>query len=80
VQMYVHPKASRVVQPVMRLAGFERLHLKPGETRTVSFDVGPEQLAIWDLQMKHVVELGKVDVLVGANAQQTAGVQLEVKP
>jgi beta-glucosidase len=80
VQLYVHPKVSSAVQPIMRLAGFERCDLKPGETKTVSFDVGPEQLAIWDSQMKHVVEPGKVDVMVGSNAQQTTSVELEVTP
>ena len=80
VQMYVHPQVSSVVQPVLRLAGFERVHLKPGETRTVSFPIGPEQLAIWDRQMRHVVEPGTVDVLVGANVQQLEKVELAVEP
>jgi beta-glucosidase len=78
VQMYVHPKVSSVVQPVMRLAGFQRVHLKPGQTTPVSFEIGPEQLAIWDINMKHTVEPGKVDVMVGANTVSTATVTLEV--
>jgi beta-glucosidase len=80
VQMYVHPQVSSVVQPVLRLAGFERIRLKPGETRTVSFPVGPEQLAIWDRQMRRVVEPGTVDVLVGPNAQRLDSVALDVRP
>jgi beta-glucosidase len=80
VQMYVHAKVSSVVQPIMRLAAFERVFLRAGETKTLSFDVGPEQLAIWDRQMKHVVEAGKVDIMVGSNVQQTTSVQLEVRP
>lgn len=79
VQMYVHPQVSSVAQPVLRLAGFERVHLQPGETRTVTFQVGSEQLAIWNRQMKHVVEPGRVDVLVGPNSQQLDSVTLEVK-
>ena len=58
VQMYVHPKVSSVAQPVLRLAGFERISLKPGQTKTVSFPIDPDQLAIWDRQMKRVVEQG----------------------
>lgn len=80
VQMYVHPQVSSVVQPVLRLAGFERVHLRPGETKTVSFPVGPEQLAVWDRQMKRVVEPGSVDVLVGANVNQLDKVELAVEP
>ena len=80
VQMYVHPRVSSAVQPIRRLAGFERVHLEPGTKKTVIFEVGPEQLAIWDRQMKYVVEAGKVDVMVGPNSQQTISAQLEVGP
>jgi beta-glucosidase len=78
--MYVHPKLSSVVQPDVRLAGFERVSLKPGETKTVSFAMGPEQLAIWDRQMQQVVEPGTVDVFVGPNVQQLESAALEVRP
>ena len=80
VQMYVHPRLSSVVQPVQRLAGFDRVHLKPGETKSVSFPVGPEQLAVWNLQMKRVVEPGVVDVSIGANVAQLQSAPLEVAP
>ncbi len=78
VQMYVHPKTSSVVQPVLRLAGFDRVTLAPGETKTISFAVGPEQLAIWNRQMKRVVEPGIVDVSVGASSQMLQSVALTV--
>jgi beta-glucosidase len=78
VQMYVHPKVSSVVQPVLRLAGFDRVHLEPGQTKTVRFPVGPEQLAIWNRQMKRVVEAGAVDVFVGPDSQQLDAVTLTV--
>lgn len=80
VQMYVHPKISSVVQPVMRLAGFERVQLEPGQSKTVSFPVGPEQLAIWDNRMEHVVEPGRVDLMVGPNCTSIQAVQLDVVP
>lgn len=80
VQLYVHPRMSSVVQPVQRLAGFERIHLKAGETRSVSFPVGAEQLAIWDRQMQLTVEPGIVDVSVGPNVVSLESVAVEVKP
>ncbi len=79
VQMYAHPRVSSAAQPVLRLAGFERIHLDAGETKMVSFAVGPEQLAIWNRQMKHVVEPGVFDISVGANINQLQSVQLEIK-
>ena len=80
VQIYVHPRVSSAVQPIMRLAGFERVHLDPGTKKTLIFDIGAEQLAIWDRQMRYVVEAGKVDVMVGPDSQQTTSAQLEVGP
>lgn len=78
VQMYLHPRYSSVVQPVARLVDFQRVRLQAGETKSVSFDLGPEQLAIWDRDMKHTVEPGTVDVMIGANVTQTESVQLQV--
>ncbi|HEX7855200.1 MAG TPA: glycoside hydrolase family 3 N-terminal domain-containing protein [Sphingobium sp.] len=80
VQLYVHPQVSSVVQPVLRLAGFRKVAIEPGKARTVTFDVGPEQLTILDRQMKPVVEAGKVDMIVGSNVRDNQVVTLEVKP
>ena len=80
VQLYVHPRYASVVQPVMRLAGFQRVHLKAGETTTVSFAIGPEQLAIWNRKMQHVVETGPVEVMIGRDAATTASTELQVFP
>lgn len=80
VQMYLHPKVSSVAQPILRLAGFDRVHLKPGETKTVSLAVGPDQLALWNREMQRVVEPGPVDVFVGANVNSLDGVTLQIQP
>jgi len=78
VQMYIHHQVSSVVQPVLRLRGFERIHLEPGQTKTVTFDIGPEQLSILNRQMQRVVEPGVVDVLIGPNSAETTGVPLGI--
>lgn len=80
VQMYVHPKVSSVAQPVQRLAGFERIHLKKGETKVVRFPVSQEQLAILNREMKHVVEPGIFELSVGTNVQKLDKVELTVDP
>ena len=58
VQMYVHHLVSSVVQPVIALRGFKRVHLEPGASTTVTFPVGPDQISILDAQMKRTVEPG----------------------
>ena len=78
VQMYVHHTVSSIVQPVIALRGFKRVHLEPGASTTVSFEVGPEQLAILDAQMKKTVEPGTVDLQLGASSAETSAVRLTV--
>jgi beta-glucosidase len=79
VQMYIHHEISSVVQPVMMLKGFQRVHLNAGESKQIDFHVGHDELAIIDLQMKYRVQTGQVDILVGENAANTEAVHLTVK-
>jgi len=51
------------------LRGFERIHLKPGESKTVSFTLKPDNLALWDRQMHFVVEPGKFKVMIGSGSE-----------
>jgi len=68
-QIYVHQVKSSVPQPVKELRGFERLHLQPGETKTVTFPLAAARLAYWD-ETTHgfVVDPGAFDVLIGASS------------
>ena len=78
VQMYVHHPVSSVVQPVIALRGFKRVHLEPGASATVTFDVGVDQLSILNTQMKWSVEPGPVDIMVGESSAETSSVRLTV--
>jgi len=78
VQMYVHHVVSSVVQPVIELKGFKRVHLEPGASTTVSFDLGPDQLSILDAQMKRKVEAGPVEIRLGSSSADTSSVRLTV--
>lgn len=77
-QFYVHPKVSSLTQPVMRLMGFERITLKPGEKKTVEFAVTPESLSILDIDMHKVVEPGVYELMVGPSSDKTTTVKLTV--
>ncbi len=65
VQLYISRRTASVTQPVLQLKGFERVTLQPGETRTVRFDLPAETFAIWDANMREIVEAGEVDIRVG---------------
>ncbi len=77
-QFYIHQRVASVTQPVMQLKGFERITLKPGEKRTVTFKVTPDMLSILNIDMHRVVEPGVFDMMVGPSSEKTATVKLTV--
>jgi beta-glucosidase len=78
VQLYIRAEVSRATRPVLELKGFRRVSLAPGEKRTVTFDLGPEQLSYHGPEMKRVVEPGRFQVMVGGNSAEVKAVGLEV--
>jgi len=69
VQMYVRDCVSSVTRPVRELKGFQKISLRPGETRTVSLDLTPESLAFYDIHMKYVVEPGEFEIMAGNSSR-----------
>lgn len=78
VQLYIRDKVSSVTRPLKELKGFSRVHLKPGERRTVEFAVGPEQLRFYDRQMQRRVEPGEFELMIGPNSRDLTAVTLTV--
>ena len=69
VQMYIRDMVGSVARPVKELKGFERIHLKKGESRTVSFDITAEQLKFYNSALNWVCEPGEFEVMVGRNSR-----------
>src|SRR3989442_2056531 len=69
VQLYTHEFVTSVTTYEKNLRGFERIHLKPGETKTMTFILKTEDLALWDRQMHFVVEPGKFKVMIGSGSE-----------
>jgi beta-glucosidase len=67
-QLYLRDDAASVTRPVRALKGFHRVTLNPGETRTVSFTLHSDDLALYDLTMRRVVEPGGFTVFVGGSS------------
>jgi beta-xylosidase len=65
VQMYIRDCVSSVTRPVKELKGFQKISLRPNESRTVALDITPELLAFYDIRMKSVVEPGDFEIMVG---------------
>jgi beta-glucosidase len=66
VQLYTHARASRVERPSKTLRAFARVHLAPGQTRTVALSFKTSDLAIWDVTRdRWALERGTYDVMAG---------------
>jgi beta-glucosidase len=78
VQLYLRDRESSVTRPVAELAGFQRVSLAPGETRTLRFEIGTAALSFLDRQLRRVVEPGLFDVMVGGSSAKTTATVLEV--
>lgn len=68
VQLYIRDLLSTVARPVMELKGFQRVHVKAGESKTVSFVITPEMLSMLNEQMQRVVEPGDFQLMIGASS------------
>ena len=65
VQLYIRDMISKVATPVLSLKDFCRITFELGESGVVIFKIGAEELSLWDMGMKRVVEPGEFEFLVG---------------
>ncbi len=65
VQLYTHEDDTSILQPVRKLEGFQRVTLEPGDTKTVTFTLGRQNLGFYNNQGQFVVEPGTVNLWVG---------------
>ena len=79
VQLYVHDLVASIARPVKELKGFERIHLAAGESKTVAFTIGADQLSFYNADLKKVVEPGDFDIMVGSNSRDVKKARLTVK-
>lgn len=69
VQLYLTDDVSSVTTYTKVLRGFERITLAPGESRSLTFTLGPQEMGLWDKDMRFTVEPGSFTVGVGASSQ-----------
>lgn len=68
VQLYLCDVVASVSQPPMLLKGFSRIELSPGESRTTTFNLGAEELSIYNAGLERVIESGLFKVMIGASS------------
>jgi beta-glucosidase len=78
-QIYIHQRAGSASRPVRQLKGFRRIALKPGETQTLKFPIGKDELSFWSPQTKAWgVEPGTFDVWAGEDSTASLHTELNV--
>ncbi|HVU56799.1 MAG TPA: glycoside hydrolase family 3 C-terminal domain-containing protein [Puia sp.] len=69
VQLYIHDELASVARPVMELKGFQRVHLRVGESRKLYFSITPEMLQMLDKDLHRVIEPGAFRIMVGGSSR-----------
>ena len=69
VQLYIADPYASIARPVKELKGFQKVTLKPGESRIVRFEVGPDQLKFINGELKEVIENGQFNVQIGLDSR-----------
>ncbi|MFT3762843.1 MAG: glycoside hydrolase family 3 N-terminal domain-containing protein [Pseudoxanthomonas sp.] len=78
VQLYLRDDVASVTRPLRELRGFRRVRLQPGESRTLSFELKPEDLSFYDARLEKVVEPGTFTVFAGGSSEASLQAKFEV--
>lgn len=79
VQLYIWDKVASVTQPVKKLKGFQKIALKRGESRDISFRITPEELKFFNSNLKWVAEPGAFAVYIGTNSAEVKEASFTLK-
>lgn len=69
VQLYIRDIVGSTTRPLKELKGFDKIALKAGESKTVTFKITPEMLKFYNYNLEYVFEPGNFDVMIGANSR-----------
>jgi beta-glucosidase len=69
VQLYIHDVVGSITRPVKELKGFQKIELKAGESKTVSFSIRPEDLKFYNSDLKYDWEAGEFEIMIGGNSR-----------
>lgn len=79
VQLYIHDLLSTSTRPVKELKGFQKVELKAGESREISFRITAETLKYYNHDLEYVCEPGEFEIMVGGNSRDVKRTKILVK-
>lgn len=78
VQLYIHDKVASVVRPVKELKGFQKIMIKAGESRLLSFTLTKDDLSFYDNEGNRIFEPGEFEIFVGTDSQSGLKAEFEL--
>ena len=79
VQLYIHDMVATIARPVKELKGFERISLKAGESRDVTFIINADMLKFYNSNLQYVAEPGDFEVMVGGNSRDVQKIRFTLQ-
>ena len=79
VQLYIRDMVASISRPVKELKGFQRIHLAVGESKQVSFEITPDMLKFYNVDLKHIIEPGDFQIMIGTNSKEVEALNFNVK-
>jgi beta-glucosidase len=71
VQLYLRDVEGSITRPVKELKGFQKINLRPGETKEVAFEITDDMLKFYDYNLDYICEPGEFEVMIGGNSRDT---------
>ena len=68
VQLYIHDVVASITRPVKELKGFQRIHLKKGESKEVTFEITDNLLKFYNSSLEYVLEPGEFEIMIGPDS------------
>ena len=79
VQMYIFDPVASVTQPVKKLKGFQKIFLKKGESKQITFTIGIDELKFFNSDLKYIAEPGDFKVYIGGNSRDVKAADFKLK-
>ena len=76
VQLYIRDLVGSITRPVSELKGFQKIALKAGESRKISFEVTPKDLKFYNADLKYDWEAGDFVIMIGGNSRDVKSAKI----
>jgi beta-glucosidase len=78
-ELYIRDMIGSVTRPLKELKGYQKVFLQPGESKTISFTIGTDDLKFYDINMKYTYEPGEFKLFIGTSSQDVKEADFKVE-